>query len=125
MIKLSMIQPLGGLLKRIGAQELIEKLKGIDMTAFTAVRPPEEDITAITKWAEAREKVSSELGIIIVGALIEHLEDAAPDMISLVAAYKAVTSEEAAEMDALEVIGELLAEPGFKRFFTSAARAAM
>ncbi len=100
MLTFKMVKPLGGVLKRLDTQAMVEQLKGIDIHD---------------------ENAAEQVGITIVGMILPKVEDVADDLVKLVAAYKGVSFEEALEMDPLSTLKELFSEPGFSDFFRSAA----
>ncbi len=101
MISLGMVKPLGAILKKLNAKELMEKLGKIDF------RNPQGQ---------------EELGKMLIGEIIEHLEDVADDLVRLCAAYKGITVAEAEKQDALKILKDLFSEDGIGDFFKRAAQ---
>ncbi|GHV27600.1 hypothetical protein FACS18948_5250 [Clostridia bacterium] len=119
MITLNMVKPIGGLLKRLDIKTIVERLKVLDASKLSGDLP-DADTDAGKSAREERESETARLGEILLVGIAERLEDAADDLIKLCAAYKGVTFEEAAKLDALATLSEIVRESGFIPFFKSA-----
>ena len=104
MLPLSMIKPLGAVIKRLELEPVFEEIREID-----------------TEQEGAAEK----LGMVIISSVLPHIGDAADDIVRLIAAYKGISAEEAERLDAIEAFKELFAEPGIADFFRSARKSGM
>lgn len=105
------------LLKIVGKldlQPIIETLKGADI--FDDVNSAEDAIKQLSK-----EKVGI-LGMEVISVIAPQLGRIADDIPPLVATYKGITLKEAEELDAAEVINELINDDGVRSFFVRALR---
>ena len=101
MLKLTMIKPLGKILKQLDAEKL-----------FAEIRTIQNADTADGK---------GKLGEVLIGACVNNLADIADNLIELCAAYKNLSFEEAGQQDAIAIIKELIGEVGFSDFLASAS----
>jgi hypothetical protein len=130
MIKLSMLKPMGRLLKHIKIKALMEDLRGVDLAPAMNMPNWEEHEQGggtreeYDKRQGEAEKAKTEFGFAIIGAVLENLEDAADDLTALAAEYKGISQEEAAQLDLIAVISEITSEEGIAAFFKSALRSA-
>jgi hypothetical protein len=96
---------------KLDLKPVIEKLKEVDIF--------ENGKAAIQQLD--KEKVGI-LGMEVLTAITPQLGKIADDIVPLVAAYKNVSREEAENLDAIEVIGEIARDEAILNFFKSALR---
>lgn len=111
------IRTLPILLKIVGKLDIkpiVNALKGADI-----FDEPTDAANAVKQLS--KEKIGL-LGATVIGELTPQLGKIADDIPALVAAYKGVTLKEAEEMDAAEVINEIINDDGVKSFFATALR---
>lgn len=99
---------------KLDMKPVIEKLKGIDI--FDEPINAEDAIKQLSK-----EKVAT-LAFEMLAEITPQLGKIADDLPPLVAAYKNITIAEAEQLDAAEVINELITDEGVKTFFKRALR---
>ena len=92
---------------------IVEKLKGVDIYSETQ----NEDGT-VTRELD-REKVGL-LGFEVITEVMPQLGKVADDLPILVAAYKNIPIEDALDLDAMEVLKEIVTDTGVMSFFKSA-----
>lgn len=92
---------------------IVEKLKGVDIYSETQ----NEDGT-VTRELD-REKVGL-LGFEVITEVMPQLGKVADDLPALVAAYKNIPIEDALDLDAMEVLKEIVTDTGVMSFFKSA-----
>lgn len=92
---------------------IVEKLKGVDIYNET-----QNDDGTVTREFD-REKVGL-LGFEVITELIPQLGKVADELPLLVAAYKNISIEDALDLDAIEVLKEIVADTGVMSFFKSA-----
>ncbi len=92
---------------------IVEKLKGVDI-----YNEAQNDDGTVTRELD-REKVGL-LGFEVITELIPQLGKVADELPLLVAAYKNISIEDALDLDAVEVLKEIVADTGVMSFFKSA-----
>ena len=105
------------LLKIVGKLDIspiIPKLKGLDI--FEEVDNAEDAVNQLS-----REKIGI-LALEILSDLSPQFGKIADDIPPLVAAYKNCSIKDAEEMDAAEVINEMINDDGIRSFFKTALR---
>lgn len=105
------------LLKAVGKLDIkpiIEKLKNLDI--FEEPKDGENALVQLSK-----EKVGM-LAFEILSEITPQLGKIADDLPPLVAEYKGVTLEEAKNLNAAEVINEMICDDGVRNFFKIALR---
>lgn len=108
------------LLKIVGKLDLkpiISTLKEADI-----FDEPADGQNAITQLKNLSAEKAGILGMQIVSAIAPQLGRIADDIPPLVAAYKSVSIKEAEDMDAAEVINEIINDDGVRCFFKNALR---
>lgn len=98
---------------KLDTTPIIEKLKSVDIYDEKAT----ED--GGVSFELNREKVGV-FGAEILAEIIPQLGKIADDLPPLVAAYKNISVEEALDLDALEVLKEIISDTGVTSFFKSA-----
>lgn len=111
MLRLNAIPHLMKIVSKIDLKPIIKELKEVDI--FDNGKAAAEQLD--------KEKIGI-LGMQVLTAITPQLGKIADDIIPLVAAYKNVTIEEAENLDALEVIGEIAKDEAIVGFFRSALR---
>lgn len=114
MLKIRTMPILLKIVGKLDINPIVEALKGADI-----FDDPANAKDAIKQLS--REKVGL-LGMTVLGAITPQLGRIADDIPPLVAAYKGVSIAEAEEMDAAEVINEIINDEGVRSFFTNALR---
>ena len=98
---------------KLDTTPIIEKMKGVDVYNET-----KNDDGTVTRELD-REKVGL-LGVEVFAELIPQLGKVADDLPILVAAYKNIPIEDALDLDAMEVLKEIVTDTGVMSFFKSA-----
>ena len=111
MLRISTIPHLMKIAGKLDLNPIIEKLKEVDIF--------ENGKSAIEQLD--KEKLGI-LGMEVLTAVTPQFGKIADDIIPLIAAYKNVSREEAENLDAIEVIGEIAHDEAIVRFFKSALR---
>lgn len=105
------------LMRTVGKLDLdpiVTKLKELDI--FDDVVGKKNALEQLTA-----EKVGI-LGMELIPVILPQLDRIADEIVPLVAAYKKVTPEEAEDLDAAEVINEIINDEGIRSFFVTALR---
>lgn len=97
---------------KLDLQPVIDRLKTADI--FDEVKSGEEAVKQLN-----REKLGL-LGAEIITEILPQLGKIADDIPPLVAAYKNISVEEAYNLDAIEVIKEIINDEGIVSFFKTA-----
>lgn len=111
MLRISTIPHLMRIAAKLDLKPVIEKLKEVDIF--------ENGKAAIEQLD--KEKVGI-LGMEVLTVITPQFGKIADDIVPLVAAYKNISREEAENLDALEVIGEIAHDEAILNFFKSALR---
>lgn len=114
MLNVQTMQTLLRITSRLDLTPVIDVLKDADI--FTDAKDKKEAIQQITS-----EK-AGELAVTAISALLPQLDAVADFLPELVARYKGISIEDAAKVDAFEVIGELIHDEGMTSFFKRALR---
>lgn len=83
---------------------------------------PSDGKNALVQLKNLSAEKAGILGMKVVSAIAPQLGRIADDIPPLVAAYKSVSLEEAMELDAAEVINEIINDDGVRCFFKNALR---
>ncbi len=114
MLKISVLPHLLKIVSKLDIKPVIAVLKGLDIF---------ENVEGKGKDAVKNELTREKLGILaseIFAELTPQLGKIADDIPPLVAVYKGVSVEEAMELDATEVINEIMNDEGIISFFKRA-----
>ena len=114
MLKISVLPHLLKIVSKLDIKPAIAVLKGLDIF---------ENVEGKGKDAVKNELTREKLGILaseIFAELTPQLGKIADDIPPLVAVYKGVSVEEAMELDATEVINEIMNDEGIISFFKRA-----
>lgn len=114
MLNVQTMQTLLRITSRLDLTPVIDVLKDADI--FTDAKDKKEAIQQITS-----EK-AGELAVTAISALLPQLDAVADFLPELVARYKDISIEDAAKVDAFEVIDELIHDEGMTSFFKRALR---
>lgn len=114
MLNVQTMQTLLRITSRLDLTPVIDVLKDADI--FTDAKDKKEAIQQITS-----EK-AGELAVTALSALLPQLDAVADFLPELVARYKGISIEDAAKVDAFEVIDELIHDEGMTSFFKHALR---
>jgi hypothetical protein len=114
MLNVQTMQTLLRITSRLDLTPVIDVLKDADI--FTDAKDKKEAIQQITS-----EK-AGELAVTAISALLPQLDAVADFLPELVARYKGISIEDAAKVDAFEVIDELIHDEGMTSFFKRALR---
>ena len=114
MLKIGAMPILLKIVAKLDINPIIERLKNADIFE-------DADDTASAIKQLTPEKIGM-LGADILTEVIPQLGRIADDLPALVAAYKSVTIDEANELDAAEVINEIINDDGIRNFFVTALR---
>jgi hypothetical protein len=114
MLNVQTMQTLLRITSRLDFTPVIDVLKDADI--FTDAKDKKEAIQQITS-----EK-AGELAVTAISALLPQLDAVADFLPELVARYKDISIEDAAKVDAFEVIDELIHDEGMTSFFKRALR---
>lgn len=117
MLKVKNIPIVLNIVSKIKVKPVIEELKANGM------------FDMINSAAEIKDKEGAkgkyvEIVLALLSTILPNLADISDDLVELIAAYKDVSKEEAGEMDAMEVLKEMLTDTGLMNFFMSAMRSA-
>ena len=102
------------IISKLDIKPIVEKLKELDI--FEDAENAGEAIKQLSP-----EKVGI-LGAEIITEIAPQLGYIADDFPPFVAAYKGITTEEAYELDAAEVLNEIIFDKGIRDFFVTALR---
>ena len=114
MLNVETMQTLLRITSRLDLTPVINILKDADI--FTDAKDKKEAIQQITS-----EK-AGELAVTAISALLPQLDAVADFLPELVARYKDISIEDAAKVDAFEVIDEIIHDEGMTAFFKRAVR---
>jgi hypothetical protein len=109
MLRIATTPYLMKIVAKIDLRPVIEKLKDNDL--FDNDKPVSEQLD--------KEKLGI-IGMDILSEITPQLGKIADDIVPLVAAYKNVSVEDAENLDALEMISEIINDEGIVSFFKSA-----
>lgn len=98
---------------KLDTKPIIERLKDMDVFSET-----QNDDGTVTRELD-REKVGL-LGVEVFAEVVPQLGKVADDLPPLVAAYKNISIEDALDLDAMEVLKEIVTDTGVMSFFKSA-----
>ncbi|OGO90342.1 MAG: hypothetical protein A2Y17_12305 [Clostridiales bacterium GWF2_38_85] len=114
MLKIATMPILLCIVSKLDTKPIVEKLKGLDV--FKDTTNPQEALKQLTP--EKAVIIATE----IFSDITPQLAKIANDIPTLVAAYKSCTIDEAKELDAAEVINEIIHDEGILNFFKIALR---
>jgi len=102
------------IVSRIDIAPVIERVKSLDV--FKDSKNPQEALTQLK--SDKAVEVAAE----VLAAIMPQFDKIADYIPELVAAYKNITVTEAEQLDAAEVINEIIFDDGIKSFFSRALR---